>query len=405
VINEAQALALLDEVNPVPDLESYEVEAAEVTPQLTTLVQRSSEMTQLDTRRANVSPRPKQPTFWVAAAVVIVLIGAVALLLSQTREVAPAAPVAPIPHSSSSTMSTEGVDISQLVDVNDWIAYQGPGPDGTAFVFLVHPGGTERHKIGEEVGASGLPDWSPDGTSVIFTTRGGVTEPLYSYDLATETSSEVFACEDPCVADDEPSYSADGSQIVFTRYFGPIVNDLPSDCGLWIGNVDTKQVTQITSNPGCDKEYAPRLSPDGTTIAYHRYDENGFGKRTAVFLIDVAGGDETQLTDWSISAAEPVWSPDGEWLVVSFDPEGIDRSGSDLHRMRPDGSEVEQLTFYETVVRRPYHPRYTPDGEWIVYSLHSSAGTELWMIPAEGGNPVALVTGGHFVHPAWQPTP
>ncbi len=61
-------------------------------------------------------------------------------------------------------MSTAGVDIAQLVDLNDWIAYQGPGPDGSAFVFLMHPDGTERHKIGEDVGAFGLPDWSPRGT-------------------------------------------------------------------------------------------------------------------------------------------------------------------------------------------------------------------------------------------------
>lgn len=405
MINEAQALALLDEVNPVPDLESYKVKAADVTPQLTTLVQRSSEMTQLDTRRADATRRPKQPRFWMAAAVVIIVVGAVALLLSQTREVAPVAPVVTIPASSPSTMSTAGVDIAQLVDVNDWIAYQGPGPDDSAFVFLVHPDGTGRNKIGEDVGAFGLPDWSPDGTKLVFTTRGGVTEPLYSYDLSTETSSQVFACEDPCYGDTDPSYSADGSQIVFVREFGPFVNDLPSDCGLWVGNVDSKQVTQITSNPGCDKEYAPRLSPDGTTIAYYRYDENGLGMRTAVFVMDVTGGDETQLTDWGSGAAGPGWSPDGEWIVVEYDSEGLLPAGSDLHRMRPDGSDVEQLTFYETSARRPYHARYTPDGDWIIYSLHRSGTRELWMIPAEGGDPVALVTAGNFAHPAWQPTP
>ena len=348
MISEAQALALLDEVNPVPDLESYETGGAAVTPQLTKLVQRSSEMTQLDTRRTNQTPRPNQPRSWMAAAVLILLIGAIGLLFSQTREVAPVAPVVTIPTSSPSTLSTAGVDIAQLVDVNDWIAYQGPRPDGTAFVFLMHPDGTGRQKIGEDVGAYGRPDWSPDGTKVIFTTRGGVTEPLYSYDLATETSSELFACVDPCVGDDDPSYSADGSLIVFIRAFGPFVDDVPSECGLWLGDPDTHQVTELTSNPGCDREYAPRLSPDGTMIAYYRYDENGFGRNTAVFVMDIAGRDETQLTDWSVGAAEPVWSPDGEWIVVAFDPEGLDRSGSDLHRMRPDGSEVEQMTFYET---------------------------------------------------------
>ncbi len=35
-------------------------------------------MTQLDTRHADVTPRPTEPIFWVAAAVVILVIGAVA---------------------------------------------------------------------------------------------------------------------------------------------------------------------------------------------------------------------------------------------------------------------------------------------------------------------------------------
>ena len=294
-----------------------------------------------------------------------------------------------------------------------WIAYQ-TNRNGEG-VWLIRADGTEDHQIAKDFpGHLQLPDWSPDGTKIVMTPRDtGGTEPLYEYDLQTETLRQLFACEDPCVGDDEPAYSPDGKKVAFIRALGPFVNDAPSDCGLWIGDLTTGEVKRITSNDSCDREASPRWSPDGSKIAYFR--ENRHGPVTdAIFVIDSNGGEEQQLTDWEMIAGYPDWSPDGEWIVFATHPLwsfNFDAVVSNLYRMRPDGTGIEQLTFYETPAMRANQPHYTPDGKWILFTAvqPTSAPGErrsdrsLWAIPAEGGDPVVIVQGGTYTHGTWQP--
>ena len=302
-----------------------------------------------------------------------------------------------------------------------WIAYQTyrTGADGVDAdgIGLIHPDGTDDHPIAPDVhDAQVLPDWSPDGTRLVFSVRGGETEPLYEYDMATDTSRQVFACEDPCISDDSPVYAPDGTRVAFTRALAPFVDDaaqggeVPSDCGLWIGEVSTGEVTQITSNtdPPCDREYEARWSPDGSQLSYWRNPyENGQPTGTAVYVIDADGTNERRLTDPAMFAGSPDWSPDGDWIVFSTFPllEFECCQVSNLYRMHPDGSGMEQLTHYATEELRASQPRYTPDGQWIVLTAATEFTRSLWVIPAAGGEPIILTPANVYTHGTWQPTP
>lgn len=293
-----------------------------------------------------------------------------------------------------------------------WIAYYGMGGIG-----LVHPDGTEDHSVDTGVpDTSLLANWSPDGTKLVFTTRGGETEPLYEYDLATGTSRQLFACNAPCIGDDEPVYSPDGTKVLFIRALGPFVIDdhqggeVPSDCGLGIGDVATGEVTQLTSNtdPPCDREYFPRFSPDGTQITYWRTPyESGRPTGPSVWVMNADGSNPRQLTDPFMAAGDADWSPDGEWIVFSTHPL-LDYQCcvvSNLYRMHPDGSDLEQLTFYPDDTLRATQPRYTPDGEWILFTSVTPDSRSTWAIPSSGGEPVVIVAGGDYTHATWQPMP
>lgn len=319
---------------------------------------------------------------------------------------ATAAPATSVPNATTS-------------ELGGWLVYQTAASGGGDEIHLVHLDGSDDHAIaGDAAESQVLPDWSPDGSRVVFAVRGP-DGPVWEYDLATDTASPLpFDCTAPCIGDDEPSYSPDGQSVAFSRALEPFVADpayggaeVPSDCGIWIGNVATGEVRQLTSNtaPACDREYGPRWSPDGERLTYWRDPyADGSPSGTFVAVVDIATGKETTLTDPADNFASPDWSPDGQWLVVDAYPlieYDAPAEGSNLYRMRPDGSELEQLTDFPPD-ERATQPRYTPDGESILFTHVTSAGREIWVIPAAGGESRPLLSTAALkvqTHPDLQP--
>ena len=333
-----------------------------------------------------------------------VLACATAIVLAACGGSAPSTPTPP------ATPSATGVSVSAdpFAGETAWIAYQTDrGGEGT---WLIHPDGTHDHEIAAGSAADLiLPNWSPDGRRLVLTSRNtGGTEPLYEFDLQTEKLRRLFACRAPCLGDDEPVYSPDGRKVAFIRALGPIENDLPSDCGFWIGDLSTGKVEQVTSNASCDREYFLRWSPDGAKLTYWRWREEPVGNTTgtAVFVMAADGTGERQLTDWSMFAGDADWSPDGKWIVFSTHPLpafNFELVVSDLYRMHPDGSGLEQLTQYESADLRATQPRYSPDGDWIVFTTVTPSSRSLSVIPAEGGEPIVIAEGEIYTHGTWQP--
>lgn len=106
VINEAQALALLEEVNPVPDLESYEFSQADIAAYLATQIERSSDMTQDDTKPLKQEAPRRPVAVWLSAAAAVVVIGLAIVLLTQPSEDAATSPTTAttVPDAPSTTV-------------------------------------------------------------------------------------------------------------------------------------------------------------------------------------------------------------------------------------------------------------------------------------------------------------
>ncbi|MDX1467866.1 MAG: hypothetical protein R3258_00850 [Acidimicrobiia bacterium] len=88
---ESQIVALMDEANPVPDLDKYQVNEVDVAAYLATLERRSQKMTSTDTRPTTEKQPKRSMTLRLATLLLVVVAGVIAILLSQSDGDAPVA--------------------------------------------------------------------------------------------------------------------------------------------------------------------------------------------------------------------------------------------------------------------------------------------------------------------------
>lgn len=158
------------------------------------------------------------------------------------------------------------------------------------------------------------------GGKLAFSARIGTdtSNEIYTYDVVTE---DLDRLTDAPGDDVEPSWSPDGSELVFAS---PREDAATLDCNvdecdfdLYTVAADGSSETRLTTTP-TTHERDPAWSPDGARIAFTSY-ENG-DLIHGVFVMDIDGSDRERLFG-AISAEdqaiEPTWSPDGDRLAFN----------------------------------------------------------------------------------------
>jgi Tol biopolymer transport system component len=163
------------------------------------------------------------------------------------------------------------------------------------------------------------PDWSPDGTRIIFRTDLAVGEAEGISVVGADGFAERLLFEGGSFA----RWSPDGSRIAFSAI----------DMQLAVGDPDGSDVTLLGVRGECAV-----WSPDGSRIAYCAQAETDDGPRWAVWVVNADGSEPRRLTTHPGDHYPRGWSPDGRTIV--FWTQG---SGK-LFGMRPDGSGQRRLT-------------------------------------------------------------
>jgi eukaryotic-like serine/threonine-protein kinase len=130
----------------------------------------------------------------------------------------------------------------------------------------------------------------------------------------------------------------------------------------------------------------PELSPDDRRLAF---DGIGTDGNRDLWLIDLARGVRTRLTDGTAIDGYPVWSPDGSRIAFHSNRNGT----IDLWVKAASGAGPEELLLQQPENEWPLD--WSSDGRWLLYQRSDlQASWDLWALPMTGADrtPIAVAT-------------
>ena len=271
------------------------------------------------------------------------------------------------------------------------IAFQrfvDPEDEENVQIFSVARPGAKARKLTS--GGSGYnPDYSPDGRRIVFERRFGGVIPDAIVTMGPDGSSPAVVhttcAADPCLGDNSPAWSPDGSRLVFERAFGPIINDEASGgLDLVTANADGSNEQLILDLPDNAREpHDAQWSPDGRRIAVNMLNIKAKPRNgSAIYVLKADGSNFRKITPLRLNAGSPDWSPDGKRIVFNSSYEG--QAAVEIYTVRPDGSRLKRVR-KEPKNSFSFEPTWSPNGKRIAF-VHGTTTTipHIWTMKLNG---------------------
>src|SRR5579871_2170618 len=193
---------------------------------------------------------------------------------------------------------------------------------------------------------------SPDHKIIIADLQGL----LFSMPITGGSAKQLTTPEQEA---SHPDWSSKGDLVAFQSYSGGTFH-------IWTMHPDGSGLKQVTTGHGDDRE--PRISPDGTTIAFAS--DRAFKGSYDIWTVDIVTGALKQITSSEADEFGPTWSPDGTQIAFV--------SGTGIQ-----GKTIETITLatgkQTTAVAsipagRVEAPSFSPDGKSLAYVQFHGVG-------------------------------
>ena len=212
---------------------------------------------------------------------------------------------------------------------------------------------TDRTAIYVAPGRFEAPNWSRDGSNLLFN-RDGHLEKL----PVKGGKPEVIATGSADHLNNDHGISPDGTQLAVSdnsKETDPATG--AHDSLIYIVASGGGNPRQITHNA---PSYWHGWSPDQKTLAFVGQRHGEFD----IYTIPATGGEETRLTTAKGLDDGPEYSPDGQYIYFNSERTGH----MQIWRMKPDGSDQEQV-FSDDY--NNWFPHISPDGKWMVFLTYA----------------------------------
>ncbi len=280
---------------------------------------------------------------------------------------------------------------------------------------------------GDTTAAETNPQWSPDGTRILFLAHGGA----YSAPAGGGPARpEVPA--NPGQPITGATWSSDGTRIAFTRGDSLFIRE--PDAGI-------RPLAKMPEPTLCSWSPSGAFVACATGNAWYAEAATGFGNLapSQIVLCRVSDGTLTAITDSLALNHSPAWSGDSHWLYFISNRDGPSDiygvavtgagHGAGSPRRLTTGLGAQTISLAANGTRIAYS-RYTirssiwgmpipsnppvstatatritdaneyietlsvsPDGQWLLYSSDLANNTNLFRLPLAGGEPQQLTTG------------
>ncbi len=270
------------------------------------------------------------------------------------------------------------------------------------------------------------PAFSPDGSSVLFVRRSGVSSGWNIFRLALSDEFEPAGAPEQITHFERraasPAWMPDGRSLLFVGEQGP------GQSGIWLttlfetdeprllwrstGMLSSGEDSRLAIATGTDgriqiafgfmtlarqniyridltgpnkgklvplvatstRDTHGRTSPDGQRLAFFSGDP-----MRDLWIADADGGNQRRLAELqSRTIGQISWSPDGRAVALHARP----KAAADLYVVEVESGKVRQLTDHPS---DDAMASWSRDGKWIYFGSNRTGDFTIWKIPASGG--------------------